>query len=626
MSFAQFTNLDFSDLRTQIKDYLRGNSNFTDFDFEGSNFSALIDILAYNSYITAFNTNMAVNEAFIDSATLRENVVSLSRNIGYVPRSAKSSRAVVNFSIDTTGLNSRTVTLKAGVVALGSAQNGNYSFVIPEDITVNTDENNIASFTNIEIYEGILLNKTFVMDYSQSQQKFVIPNSSIDTNSIRVFINTNIIEEYKQYKNIFQVDPNSKIFLIQEILNEQYQILFGDGILGKRPEDKSGIKVTYVVTNGKSANGASNFTFSGILIDNNGNPITTGISLLTTVQSSENGDNIESIESIKYLGPRVYSSQYRAVTANDYKGLIPYLFPNVESVNAYGGDEMNPPEYGKVIISAKPRNGSFLSDITKQEIKKELKQYSIAGMDLEIIDLKYLYIELSTSVYYNANSTSNVNDLRAKVLNTLQTYGQTSELNNFGGRFKYSKVSSLIDNTSISITSNITKVKIRRDLQPILNVPATYEICYGNGVHVQKVSSTGLGFNLKSTGFTVKNTADILYLTDRPIDNYTGTIIFFKLVDNVPVIVSNSAGTVNYQKGEIRLNPIIFTGSTNNTGIQIEAVPESNDVISVRDIYLELNIPKTTIDMISDTLSSGENISGSQYPTTSSYANGQYTR
>jgi hypothetical protein len=625
MSFAQFTNLDFSDLRTQIKDYLRANSNFTDFDFEGSNFSALIDILAYNSYITAFNTNMAVNEAFIDSATLRENVVSLSRNIGYVPRSARSSRAIVSFSVDASGLKSRTVTLKAGVVALGFAQNGNYSFVIPEDITANTDRYGTAFFENIEIYEGVLLNKTFITDYSQPQQRFILPNSNIDTSSIRVFVNTNISEEYKQYKNVFQVNPTSKIFLIQEISDEKYQILFGDDILGKRPPNKSSIKVTYITTSGKSGNGAANFSFSGILIDNNQNSITTGISLLSTIQSSENGDDIEPVDSIKYIAPRVYSSQYRAVTANDYKGLIPYLYPNIESVNAYGGDELTPPQYGKVIVSAKPRNGSYLSDITKNEIKKNLKQYSIAGMDLVIIDLKYLYIELNPTVYYNANSTSNVLDLQSKVFNTFKSYSQSSELNNFGGRFKYSKMISLIDNTSNSITSNITTVKMVRYCQPVLNKLATYEICYGNAFHIQKVLSSGLGFNIKSTGFTIKDGTDILYLTDKPIDNYTGTIVFFKLVNNIPVIVSSTAGTVDYTKGEIKLNPVTIIATESANGIEIELTPESNDIISVRDIYLQLNIPKT-INMISDTLSSGENISGNQYPVTSSYANGQYTR
>lgn len=633
MAFTQFTNLDFNTLRSQIKDYLRANSNFTDFDFEGSNFSTLIDLLAYNSYITSFNTNMAVNESFIDSATLRENVVSLARNIGYVPRSKRASIATVSFNVNVATLKSKTVTLSAGVVALGAAQNGNYIFSIPEDITVNVDNFGIASFNNIKIYEGSYLTKTFSIDASQPNQKFIIPNANVDSSTIRVFIHTTVVEEYKQYSNIINVDKNSKIFLLQEVADEKYQILFGDNILGKKPTSGSSAVVTYIITNGKNANGASNFTFSGTLSDNNANAITSGISLLTTIQSSQNGDDIEPTDSVKYLGPRVYSTQYRAVTANDYKGLITYLFPNVESVNAYGGDELTPPQYGKVLISIKPRNGSFLSQFTKDDIKRQLKQYTVAGIEQEIIDLKYLYIESQINVYYNKSMASNVLDLQSKVYNTIKTYAASSELNNFGGRFKYSKLISSIDNTSSAITSNITTIKIRRNLQPILNVPTNYEICYGNAFHLKKTSDNGFGFNIRSSGFTIKNVADTLYLTDRPIDNQKGAIVYFKLVNNLPVIVDNNAGTVYYNSrsntsngGEIFLNPVIFTSSINVEGIQIEAIPESNDVISVRDIYLQLNIPNITVNMIADTLSSGENISGTQYAVSSSYVNGYYTR
>lgn len=319
MSFNTFTNLDFNDLRTQIKDYLRANSNFTDFDFEGSNFSNLIDILAYNSYITAFNTNMAVNESFIDSATLRENVVSLARNIGYVPRSKRAARAKISFTVNTTGLNSKTVTLKAGVVALGAVESGNYIFSIPEDITRVVDNNGFATFTGIEVYEGSYLTKSYTVDKKQVNQRFVIPNPSVDSSTIRVNVTNVISEKYEQYTNIFQVNKNSKLFLIQEIDDEKYEVLFGDNIIGKKPISGSTILISYIVTNGKEANGAANFTFSGILTDNNKTSITNNISLLTVIQAAENGDDIESIDSIKYLGPRVYASQYRAVTANDYK-------------------------------------------------------------------------------------------------------------------------------------------------------------------------------------------------------------------------------------------------------------------------------------------------------------------
>ena len=626
MSFNNFTNLDFNDLRTQIKDYLRSNSNFTDFDFEGSNFSSLIDVLAYNSYITAFNTNMAVNESFIDSATLRENVVSLARNIGYVPRSKRSSKAKVSFTVNTTGLNSKTVTLKAGIVALGAVENGNYIFSIPEDITVVVDNNGYANFTGIDVYEGSYLTKTYTVDKSQLNQRFTIPNTGVDSSTIRVKVSGVITEKYESYSNIFQVNKNSKLFLTQEIDDEKYEILFGDDIIGKKPTSGSTIFISYIITNGKEANGAANFTFSGILTDNNSSAVTNNISLLTTIQSSENGDDIESIDSVKYLAPRVYASQYRAVTANDYKGLIPYLFPNVDTVTAYGGDELDPPEYGKVFISIKPRNGKFLSKITKDSIKKDLKQYSIAGIKPEIIDLKYMYVELDTAVYYDKSTTIDPNNLQLRVTKSLESYSKSTELNSFGGRFKYSKVSSLIDNTSTSITSNITKIKIRRDLQPEYDKLATYEICFGNQFHIKKLNSDGRGYNIKSTGFTVKDTSGTLYMSDVPTTNDTGIIFFFKLVDGVPVIVNNNAGTVDYMRGEIKLSIITFTSSVSTAGIEIEAIPESNDVLALKDIYLELDTTKLNVSMLEDVITSGENTSATQYAVTSSYVNGNYTR
>jgi hypothetical protein len=626
MSFNNFTNLDFNDLRTQIKDYLRSNSNFTDFDFEGSNFSSLIDVLAYNSYITAFNTNMAVNESFIDSATLRENVVSLARNIGYVPRSKSASKAKVSFAVNTTGLNSKTVTLKAGIVALGAVENGNYIFSIPEDITVVVNNDGIASFIGIEIYEGSYLTKSYTVDKSQSNQRFTIPNTGVDSSTIRVKVIGVITEKYEMYKNIFQVNKNSRVFLTQEIDDEKYEILFGDDIIGRKPISGSNIFISYIITNGKEANGSANFTFSGILTDNNNTSITNNISLLTTIQTSENGDDIESIDSIKYLGPRIYASQYRAVTANDYKGIIPYLFPNVDTVTAYGGDELDPPEYGKVYISIKPRNGKFLSQITKDNIKKDLRQYSIAGIKPEIIDLKYMYVELDTTVYYDKSTTIDSNNLQLRVIKNLESYSKSTELNSFGGRFKYSKVSSLIDNTSTSITSNITKIKIRRDLQPEYNKLATYEICFGNQFHIKKLNSDGRGYNIKSTGFTVKDTSGTLYMSDVPKTNETGIIFFFKLVDGSPVVVNNNAGTVDYMKGEIKLTTITFTSSTSIAGIEIEAMPESNDVLALKDIYLELDTTKLNVSVLEDVITSGENTSATQYAVTSSYVNGNYTR
>ena len=622
MSFNQFTNLDFNDLRTQIKDYLRSNSNFTDFDFEGSNFSVLIDILAYNSYITAYNTNMQANEAFLDSATLRENVVSHARNIGYVPRSKKSSKAKISFSVDVSSYNSRTVTLKAGPFALGAVQDGNYIFSIPSDVTVPVNTSNIAFFENLDIYEGSYLTKTFTVDYSQPNQRFLIPNSNVDTSTIRVSVSNSTIEVYTLYENILNVNKTSKLFLIQEIEDEKYEILFGDNILGKKPEHGSTISISYIVTNGKSADGSANFTFSGNIKDNNSTNITSGISLITTTSSSENGDDIETIDSVKYLAPRVYASQYRAVTANDYKGLIPYLYSNIDSVTAYGGEELDPPQYGKVFISIKPRNGNFLSEITKNDIKKKLKQYSIAGIKPELIDLKYLYVEIDSTVYYNPAFISDSVIIKNQVLNTLNFYSISSDVNSFGGRFKFSKVNTLIDNTNRGITSNITKVRMRRDLSVEMNKFATYEICFGNKFH-QKTGK----YNIKSSGFKIKDISDTLYLTDDPISSINGRILFFKLIDNVPTIISSDAGTVDYLKGEIKLNIVnIVSTSLPNNKIEIQAIPESNDVIALKDIYLQIDMNNTVVNTIEDTISSGENISATSYTSTSSYLNGYYTR
>ena len=536
--------------------------------------------------------------------------------------SKRSSIAKISFSVDTTGFNSRTVTLKAGVVALGSVQNGNYVFSIPSDITINVDDSKLATFDTITIYEGSYLTNTFVVNYSQPNQRFLLPNPNIDTSTIRVSVKNTTTEQYNLYDNILNVKSTSKLFLVQEIEDEKYEILFGDNILGKKPDNGSQVTASYIITNGKLANGCANFTFSGSLVDNNGQTITSGISLITTISSSANGDNIESEDSIKYLAPRVYSSQYRAVTANDYKGLIPYLYPNIESVTAYGGDEINPPEYGKVYISVKPRNGNFLSEITKQDILKNLKQYSIAGIKPEIIDLKYMYIELDSTIYYDSSFASDPTLLKNQVLSTILNYSNSSDVNNFGGRFKYSKMSNLIDNTSKAITSNITKVKMRRDLQPLFNKNATYELCFGNKLH-QKVGN----YNIKSSGFKVQGVAETLYLTDSPIDTKSGKIVFFKLVNNLPVIVNNSAGTVDYTTGDIKLNITNFVSTTLSSNVvQIQAMPESNDVIALKEVYLQIDTQNTIVNTIADTITSGENTAATLYTSTSSYLNGAYTR
>ena len=628
MSFTQFTNLDFNTLRAQIKDYLRSNSNFSDFDFEGSNFSILIDTLAYNSYITAYNTNMAVNESFIDSATLRENVVSLARNIGYVPRSKKSAVATVSFNVDVSSISAQQVKLNAGLVALGSVQGGNYTFSIPEDITVTPTSDGLASFNNISIYEGNYLTKTFVVDSSQTNQRYILPNANIDTSSIRVEVSDSSgILTYNAYTNIFDVNSESRLFLVQEVDDEKYQIMFGDNVLGKKPANGAVITVTYIVTNGNDGNNAANFTFSGRLTYISGGvdvDITSNTSLLTTMQSSENGDSIESIDNIKYLAPRVYASQYRAVTPNDYKSLIPFLYPNIDSVSAYGGEELDPPEFGKVYITVKPKNGEFLSAVAKDSIKNDLKRYTVAGIKQEFLDLMYLYVEFDSTVSYDSGFVADKLNLQTRILSAIETYSKSSDINSFGGRLKYSKLLSQIDRVDTGITSNITTLIIRRNMVPSYNSIATYEVCYGNKFHADLE-----GFNVRSSAFKLEGVDGDVYLTDFPNnDQLTGVVKFFTIVNGVITYINNNAGTVNYTKGEVILFPVTITSSTLSNRVEIEVTPESNDIVAKENLYIVLDTTgNSKLNLLEDVLVSGSNISGTNYAPPSSFiSNKKYIR
>ena len=638
MPLTQFTNLDFEDIKTQIKDYLRANSNFTDFDFEGSNMSVLIDILAYNTYISAFNSNMVVNESFLDSATLRENVVSLARNIGYVPRSRKSAEAIINFDFKFNG-NSNSVKLRKGLVCVGAKNNTSYTFSIPEDITITSpiDEgSNIlvnpprtAKFRNITVYQGTLLKKFFTVNASLDQ-KFILDNSFIDTASIRVFVRKSGSSsglEYSKVDNIINLDAKSNIYLIQEIKDEKYELIFGDGLFGKKLDNGDVIEVSYIITDGKEGNDGKFFSFSGDAVDDADSPLSSSITpTISTVQTAKGGGEIEDIDSIKYIAPRVYSSQYRAVTARDYEGIIQSVFPDAESVSVIGGEELDPPEFGTVVLSVKPRNSTYLSDFTKVQILDRLKSYSIAGINQRIVDLKILYIELDTNVYFNSNVYSDIDGLKTQVTNSLTNYGKSTNLNAFGGRFKYSDALRVIDETNNAITSNITKLIIRRDLKPVFNASTQYELCFGNAFHVNPG-----GKNIKSTGFTIAGNLNTLYFTDLPhSDGKTGDIAVVQLTelsDEAPAVVLPSAGTVDYTKGEVMINTINITGTSRASGIvEIMAYPESNDIIGLKDIYLQLDMSNTKINIVRDTISSGKQISGIGYKVTSSYNNGTITR
>jgi hypothetical protein len=641
MPLVNFSNLDFNQIKTTLKDYLRSNSNFTDYDFEGSNLSTILDVLAYNTYITSYNANMVANEVFIDSATLRENVVSLARNIGYVPRSRKSATATISFFIDTSNITPTpsSLTLRRGTVASTSGSFGNQSFVfsILEDITVPVF-NDIAIFQNIKIYEGVRLVNNFTFSSNNLNQRFILPNSGIDTDLISVIVRNNeestISVKYNLQDSLFDINNESKVFFLQEIEDERYEILFGDGIFGKKLEEGNFIEIGYITSNGDSANGVSQFTFAGRLtytrnsIEYN---VTSGISLLTTGLVASGGENIESVDSIKKYAPRIYASQNRALTANDYETLIPSkIYPETESISVFGGEELIPPQYGKVFISIKPRFGDFLPNLIKENIKLKLKKYAVAGIVPEILDLKYLFIEINSKIYYNTNLAPNAEFVSSIVQNNANRYAESSELNRYGARFKYSKFLKIIDDSHESVTSNITTIQMRRDLRVVPNAFAEYQIGFGNEFHIKSMS----GYNIKTSSFRVSDIVQDVYLSDIPDTNReTGSLFLF----NVPSpnsttsnIVRRGIGNINYKTGIITINPIniISTGKIKDgqSIIQISTTPKSNDVIGLQDLYLQLDINNSLFEMVTDEISSGLDPSASNYIVTSSYANGNLVR
>ena len=649
MPFTQFTSLNFDEIKVQIKDFLRSNSDFKDFDFEGSNFSVLIDTLAYNTYINSFNANLVANESFLDSAVIRENVVSLARNIGYVPRSKRAATATIKINDIDLGVfpdpNTvpKAITLRAGLVCVGNTENSTFRFSIPDNISstrIKTVGTNVfAEFgDNIIIYEGTYLTRQYKVDNSVDQ-RFIIDSSNIDASTLNVFVaeeNTNTVgRKYTKVDNILKLNKNSEIYLCQEVQDEKYEIMFGDDFFGKKLKNRSLITATYIVTDGKDGNGPTNFNFQGTFTNDSGVFITPVDTVtITTISGASSGAEVEDVSSIKYFAPRLYSAQYRAVTSRDYEAIINQIYPQTDSVSVVGGEELDPPQFGKVQISIKPKNGTFISDFDKSQIKSKLKSYAIAGINAEIIDLKILYVEIDTNVYYDPLKVASSNNLRTDIMAGLRNYADNVEMNKFGGRFKYSKVNQLIDRISDGITSNITKVIIRRDLNALLNQFAQYELCFGNKFHINPS-----GFNIKSSGFTISGSSSIAYLTDTPNKDISGnpdgsmmgtiSVVTKDQKGNITVLLKE-AGSVDYKKGEILLNTINFTSTVaENNLIEIQAFPESNDIVGLKDLYLSLDISNSNINMVKDVIASGEDVSGVVFTRdyyTSSYSNGVLER
>ena len=616
MAFNQVNSLEFNEIKAQIKEYLKSQSQFSDYDFEGSSLTVLIDTLAYNTYYTAVNANLAVNEGFLETAVLRENVVKLARMIGYTPKSARSARTVVDISVQTAFPYPKSVTIAAGLVLnYTGLDNNNFVFSIPTDTSQSVDSlTGIASFNNVTLFEGLYLQDTFVKNTSQ-RQRFILTNDRVDTSSMIVQVTSGTItEKYLQATDVTKIDSTSKVFFLEESEYQIPEILFGDGVVGKALLNGDVVTVKYTTSAGRGANGLKVFENIGTYRDNLNNAITSGITI-NAISFPDGGAEPESTESIKFSAPKFYSAFGRAVSTQDYEAIIPQIYPNVASISCYGGEEAEPPEFGKVFLAIKPKNADKLSLSEKNSVLKKLREYSIAAIQPTIIDPSILYIDLNSFVYYNPNNTRKTPaEVKNLVITTLTALNASGEFNKFGGKFKYSKIQNIIDQAERSITSNITKIVMRKNISVDLNTRVNYKICYGNRINQQ----TSTNPSIMSSGFKIVGDDVNTYFLN---DDANGALrLYYVKGTGEFEYIDGLWGSVDYDMGEIVINDLIIqsTSVTNDT-LQIKATPKSNDLVSLRETYITMGIDNTVITVVEDTISSGSNLSGTGVIPESSY-------
>ena len=592
MPYTQVANLDFEDIKTALKDYLRANSDFTDYDFEGSALSTLIDTLAYNTYYTAFNTNMVVNELFIDSATMRDNVVSIAKQLGYKPKSRTSPTASISFTV--TYVNPTTDTellLKKGSGFVASYDNTIYNYVVTSDVTAQV-VNDVATFEDVTVREGTLLTNTFTVDTSLNSQRYILDNQNIDTNTVRVRVfpeGGTFSEPYLLSDNILGVDGDSKVFFLDEIEDERYEVIMGDGVLGKKLENGAIIEVSYLTTAGPASNGVRTFVFSGILENPDGVSPSNFRTNITSTVASAGGEDIETIKNIKFNAPKIYGAQDRAVTAQDYEAIVRKIYPSTSDIIIFGGEEAVPPQYGKVFIVLKPKDASFLTSLTKQTIVDELKKYTVASVEPVIQNPSILFVELNSKIFYNGLSTDKTpSQIRDMVINSVQEYIDNSDIEKFNGKFRHSRMTSVIDDTDRSINSNLTEVTMRKDFYPSLNSSFYYEICFQN-----EFDKDCDGPTLSSTGFRVTEYPQFdVYLEDRD-----GKIVLYRLdtATGEKEVLNNDIGDIDYVKGELKMyNLTIIKGTYFDNRISVRVQPLRNDIQALREVYLDVDVASSS--------------------------------
>ena len=592
MPYTQLSNLDFEDIKTSLKEYMRAQSDFTDYDFEGSALSTIIDTLAYNTYYTAFNTNMVVNELFIDSATLRDNVVAIAKQLGYRPKSATSPTAYISFTVTYTNPTTDTeLILKKGTGFIASYDNNVYQYIVNDDVKAQVI-NDVATFTNVEVREGTQLVNTFTVNTALKSQRFILDNIDIDTNTIRVKVfptGGSFSEPYLVADNILGVDGTSKVFFLDEIEDQRYEILMGDGVLGKKLENNARIEVSYITTAGPESNGVRTFVFSGVLENPNGVSPTSFTTSITSTTASAGGEEIESTAKIKYTAPKAYGTQERAVTAQDYEAIVRQVYPATSDIVIFGGEDQDPPEYGRVFIALKPKDASYLTSLTKNDIVEKLKKYVVASVEPKLIDPSILYVEMMSKIYYNSLSTDQTPaQIRDKVIGSVQSYLETSDTEKFNGKFRYSKMVGVIDDADKSINSNLTEVTMRKDFYPSLNSTFYYEVCFQNAFDKDCDDPV-----LSSTGFRVTEYPNFdVYVEDR-----NSKIVLYRLdsVTGEKVVLDSDIGDIDYEKGELKMyNLTIIKGSFFDNRISVRVKPLSNDIKALREVYLDVDVANSS--------------------------------
>ena len=592
MPYTQVANLDFDNIKASLKEYLRSQKDFTDYDFEGSALATLIDTLAYNTYYTAFNTNMVVNELFIDSATLRDNVVAIAKQLGYRPKSATSPTAYVSFTVTyTNATTDKELNLKEGTGFISNFDNAIYNYVVTSDVKAQVI-NGVATFTNVPIREGTVLNSEFTIQTASKNQRFILDNPNIDTNTVKVKVypgGGTFNEPYLLADNILGVDGDSKVFFLDEVEDQRYEILMGDGVLGKKLENNTRIDVSYLITQGPVSNGVRAFVFSGILENENGvSPSSFTTSIVSTVASA-GGEAVESTAKIKYTAPKAYGTQDRAVTAQDYEAIVRKVYPATSDIIIFGGEDQDPPQYGKVFIVLKPNDASYLTSLTKSQIVSDLKKYVVASVEPQIVDPSILYVEMTSKIFYNGGMTDQrPAQIRDKVISSIQSYIDISDTEKFNGKFRYSKFIGVIDDADVSINSNLTSVMMRKDFYPQLNSTFYYEVCFQNAFDEDCDDPV-----LSSTGFRVTEYPNFdVYVEDRD-----KKIVLYRLdtVTGEKVVLDSDIGDIDYVKGELKMYALtIIKGSFFDNRISLRVKPLSNDIKAMREVYLDVDVANSS--------------------------------